>query len=160
MEGKTLWLLKSTPVKIMNIFVAKALLAPIVSLPGVIFTALACAFTLNLTVVDILFIFIIPILACMFSGFLGIIVNLKIPRFDWSTEITVIKQSLSVMFTLFLSMFFTAIPFALAIVPAAFLEEFSSVWSYGICIVYFFLLVLLEIFYLMTDGKKIWNELG
>lgn len=160
LEGKTLWLLKSTPVKAMDIFIAKALLAPIVSLPGVIFTAFASALTLKLPAVDVLFIFIIPILACMFSGFLGIIVNLKIPRFDWSTEITVIKQSLSVMFTLFLSMFFTAIPFAAAIIPAAFLERFSSVWAYGICIGYFFLLVLLEIFYLMTDGKKIWNELG
>lgn len=160
LEGKTLWLLKSTPVKPMNIFFAKALLAPIVSLPGVLFTAIASAVTLQLTAADILFIFMIPLLACVFSGFLGICVNLKIPRFDWTTEITVIKQSLSVIFTLFLSMFFTAIPFVAAIVPAAFLERFSSVWAYGICIVYFFLLVLLEIFFLATDGKKIWNELG
>lgn len=159
LEGKTLWLLKSTPVKPMKIFIAKALLAPIVSLPGVIFTAIASAVTLQLTVADILFIFFIPILACLFSGFLGICVNLRIPRFDWSTEITVIKQSLSVIFTLFLSMFFTAIPFVVAIIPAAFLERFSSVWAYGICIIYFFLLVVLEIFYLATDGKKIWNEL-
>lgn len=159
LEGKTLWLLKSTPVKPMNVFIAKALLAPIVSFPGVIFTVLASAVTLQLTAADLLFIFFIPILACLFSGFLGICVNLKLPRFDWSTEITVIKQSLSVIFTLFLSMFFTAIPFVVAIIPAAFLERFSSVWAYGICIIYFFLLVLLEIFYLATDGKKIWNEL-
>lgn len=159
LEGKTLWLLKSTPVKAMKIFFAKAVLAPIVSLPGVIFTAVASAVTLKLTPADICFIFFIPILACLFSGFLGICVNLRIPRFDWSSEITVIKQSLSVIFTLFLSMFFTAIPFVVAIVPAAFLERFSSVWAYGICIIYFFLLVLLEIFYLATDGQKIWKEL-
>lgn len=159
LEGKTLWLLKSTPIEPMKIFFGKALLAPLVSLPGVIFTAIASAVTLQLTAADILFIFFIPILACLFSGFLGICVNLRIPRFDWSSEITVIKQSLSVIFTLFLSMFFTAIPFVVAIVPAAFLERFSSVWAYGICIIYFFLLVLLEIFYLATDGQKIWKEL-
>ena len=153
-----MWMLKSTPVKPMKVFFAKALLAPIVSLPGVIFTSIASAIMLNLTSFDIMFIIFIPILACMFSGFLGICVNMKIPRFDWSTEITVIKQSLSVIFTLFLSMFFTAIPFVLAIVPAAYLEDFSALWSYGICIIYFLLLVLLEIFYLATDGKKIWNS--
>lgn len=158
LEGKTMWLLKSTPVKPMNVFFAKALLAPIVSLPGVLFTSIASAVTLELTLLDILFIILIPILACIFSGFLGICVNMKLPRFDWSTEITVIKQSLSVIFTLFLSMFFTAVPFVLAVVPAAYLEDFSSLWSYGLCIIYFLLLVLLEIFYLSTDGKKIWNS--
>ncbi len=158
LEAKTMWLLKSTPVKPMNIFFAKALLAPIVSLPGVIFTAAASAVMLDLTAADITFIVVIPVLACLFSGFLGICVNLKIPRFDWSTEITVIKQSMSVVFSLFLSMFFTAIPFVLAIVPAAYLEDYSSLWSYGLCIIYFVWLVALEVFFLATDGKKIWNS--
>ncbi len=159
LEGKTIWILKSTPLGAMKVFFAKALLAPIVCLPGVIFTAFASALTLKLKAADILFIIFIPILACLFSGFLGVCVNLKLPRFDWTNEITVIKQSLSVIFTLLLSMFFTAIPFTLAIVPSAYLEDFSSVWAYGICIVYFAALVLLEIFFLSTDGKKIWNEL-
>ena len=159
LEGKTIWILKSTPLTPMKVFVAKALLAPIVSLPGVIFTSIASALTLRLKSADILFIIFIPILACLFSGFLGVCVNLKLPRFDWTNEITVIKQSLSVIFTLLLSMFLTAVPFVLAIVPTAYLEDFSSVWAYGICIVYFVLLVALEIFFLMTDGKKIWEEL-
>ncbi len=159
LEGKTIWILKSTPLGAMKVFFAKALLAPIVSLPGVIFTALASALTLSLKPVDIMFIIFIPILACMFSGLLGVCVNLKLPRFDWTNEITVIKQSLSVIFTLMLSMFMTAIPFTLAIVPSAYLEDFSSLWAYGICIVYFFALVLLEIFFLATDGKKIWESL-
>ncbi len=160
LEGKTLWLLKSTPIDPMKIFFAKALMAPIVSLPGVIFTVIASAVTLDLTVADVLFIFFIPIIACVFSGFLGICVNLKIPRFDWSTEITIIKQSLSVVITLFLAMFFTSIPFVVAIVPAAYLEDFSALWSYGICIIYFVFLVILEIFYLYTDGKTLWRFLN
>ena len=159
LEGKTIWILKSTPLKTMYVFIAKALLAPIVSLPGVIFTAVACAVTLELTAADVLFIFLIPIIACVFSGLLGVCVNLKIPRFDWSSEITVIKQSWSVVFTLFLSIFFTAIPFVVAIVPAAYLEDFSSLWAYGICFFYFIAIVFLEIFYLATDGKKIWDSL-
>ncbi len=159
LEGKTIWILKSTPIKPMKVFFAKALLAPIVSLPGVCFTALASALTLDLNAPDILFIFAAPILACVFSGFLGVCVNLKLPRFDWTNEITVIKQSLSVIFTLLMSMFFTAVPFVVAIVPSAYLEDFSSLSAYGICIIYFILLILLEIFFLSTDGKKIWNEL-
>ncbi len=159
LEGRTIWILKSTPLNAMKVFFAKALLAPIVSLPGVFFTTIACAITLKLTLADILFIMLIPILACLFSGFLGVCVNLKLPRFDWTNEITVIKQSLSVIFTLLLSMFFTAVPFVVAIVPSAYLEDFSSVWAYGICIVYFTLLIGLELFFLATDGKKIWEEL-
>ena len=159
LEGRTIWILKSTPLNPMKVFFAKALLAPVVSLPGVCFTAIASAVKLHLPIQDILFIWFIPILACLFSGFLGVCVNLKLPRFDWTNEITVIKQSLSVIFTLLLSMFLTSIPFVLAIIPAAYLEDFSSLWSYGICIIYFLCLVGLELFFLATDGRKIWEEL-
>ncbi|MBQ2605082.1 MAG: hypothetical protein VZR27_07610 [Acutalibacteraceae bacterium] len=160
LEGKTIWLLKSTPIDPMKVFWGKALLSPIVSLPGVIFTSLASALTLELSSFDVAFIIIIPMISCLFSGFLGICINLKIPRFDWSTEITVIKQSLSVIVTLFVAMFFTSIPFVFAIIPAAYLPDFSAVMSYGLCIAYFLILVVLEIFYLSTDGKKIWDKLG
>ena len=159
LEGKTIWLLKSTPINPMKIFWGKAILAPVVSLPGVLFTSITSALMLEMKVVDVLFIMIIPVLACLFSGFLGVCINLRIPRFDWSTEITVIKQSLSVIITLLVSMFFTAVPFVLAIIPAAYLEDFSTVTSYGLCIIYFALLIGLEIFYLNTDGKKIWDTL-
>ncbi len=158
LEGKTLWILKSTPVKPMTVFLGKAVLSPIVSLPGVIFTAIASAVMLPLNSLDVLFVILTPVLACLFSGFLGVCINLKLPRFDWSAEITVIKQSLSVIITLLVAMFFTAVPFVVAIIPAAYLEDFSSLWSYGICIIYFVALIGLEIFYLMTDGKKIFNS--
>ena len=159
LEGKTLWLLKSTPIEPMKIFLGKAILSPVVSLPGVLFTSISAALKLNMGVADVLFVLIIPLLACLFSGFLGIIINLRIPRFDWSTEITVIKQSLSVIITLLVSMFFTAVPFVFAIIPAAYLEAFSTFTSYGLCIVFFVLMIGLEIFYLYTDGRKIWKGL-
>lgn len=158
LEGKTLWILKSTPIKPMTVFLGKAVLSPIVSLPGVIFTAIASAIILPLNSLDVLFVILTPVLACLFSGFLGVCINLKLPRFDWSAEITVIKQSMSVIITLLVAMFFTAVPFVVAIIPAAYLEDFSSLWSYGICIIYFVALIGLEIFYLMTDGKKIFNS--
>lgn len=159
LEGKTIWILKSTPLGAMKVFIAKALLAPIVSLPGVCFTAIAAALVLKLGVGDILFVLFVPLLASLFSGFLGVCVNLKLPRFDWTNEITVIKQSLSVIFTLLLSMFFTAVPFVVAIIPTAYLEDFSAVWAYSICLGWFIVLILLELFFLSTDGKKIWKEL-
>jgi len=160
LEGKTIWLLKSTPIDAMKVFWGKALMSPVISLPGIVFTTVASALTLELNVFDIIFIVVVPIISCVFSGFLGICINLKIPRFDWSSEITVIKQSLSVIVTLFVAMFFTAIPFVFAIIPAAYLPEFSSALSYGLCIAYFFILVLIEIFYLSTDGRKTWSSLG
>ena len=159
LEAKTLWILKSTPIQVTDIFIAKALLAPIVSLPGVIFTALVSAVCLPLSALDIIFIILAPVLACLFSGFLGICVNLKIPRFDWTAEITVIKQSMSVIITLLLAMFVTAIPFTVAILPAAYKDDWASVWPYLICVIYFVVIIALEIVYLMTKGKKDFDKL-
>lgn len=159
LEGKTLWILKSTPLNVMSVFIGKAVLAPIVSLPGIVFTSIVSGVCLELTFFETLFIILTPILACLFSGFLGVCINLKMPRFDWGSEIQVIKQSLSVVFTLLLAVFFTAIPFIFAIIPAAYLDYFSAVWSYTMCILYFVVLIALEVFYLATDGKKIFEKL-
>lgn len=159
LEAKTLWILKSTPIKPMDIFIAKAMLAPIISLPGIIFTSFVSAVCLPMSVLDILFIIISPFLACIFSGLLGVCVNIKLPRFDWTAEITVIKQSMSVVITLLTAMFVTAIPFTVAILPAAYKDDWASVWPYSICIVYFILMIVLEISYLMTEGKKAFNKM-
>lgn len=159
LEAKTLWILKSTPIKTMDVFIAKALTAPIVSIPGIVFTAAASAVCLNLSFWDIIFILITPILACLFSGFLGICVNLKLPRFDWAAEITVIKQSLSVVITLLAAIFVTAIPFVLVILPAAYKDDWMSVTPYSICIIYFLIAVAAEFIYLKTEGKKIFDRL-
>lgn len=158
LEGRTMWLLKSTPVRTMDVFWSKAVLAPIVSLPGVIFTAIVSAICLPLKPVDVAFIILAPLTACMFSGFLGVCINLRLPRFDWTTEITVIKQSLSVIVTLLVAMLFTIVPFLFALLPTAYFENFSYLWSYGICVGYFMAMSLLEIFYLATDGRKIFAK--
>ncbi len=158
-EGRTMWILRSTPTRTMDIFISKAMLNPIVSSPGIILTAIASAVRLSLNPLDVLFIILAPALACVFSGFLGVCINLKLPRLDWTSEITVIKQSLSVIITLLVSMIFTAVPFVFAVIPVAYLEDFSYLWSYAICIGYFAALIGLEIFYLMTDGKKIFEHL-
>lgn len=159
LEAKTLWILKSTPIKTIDVFVAKALLAPIISLPGILVTAVISAVCLPLSFLDILFIIVSPLAASIFSGFLGLCINLKLPRFDWAAEITVIKQSMSVIVTLLTAMFVTTIPYVLAILPAAYKDDWASVWPYSICVLYFLALAALEFFYLNTSGKKIFDKL-
>ncbi|MDE7390340.1 MAG: hypothetical protein K2M82_05315, partial [Lachnospiraceae bacterium] len=130
LEGKTLWLIKSTPVKCFDIFLTKSLMSPIISLPGILFTAIVSAVCLDISAVDVAFIVMAPFTACLFSGFLGVCVNLKLPRFDWATEITVIKQSMSVIVSLIISMIMTSVPFLFAILPVAYFETFSIYSSY------------------------------
>ena len=159
LEGKTLWILRSAPVDCMTVFLAKALVAPIITLPGIIFLTVISAIQFSVSWTDIIFIFVIPTLASFFSGILGVLINLRFPRFDWSAEIIVIKQSGSVLLSILGSIFITGLPFIFAIIFPALLPDFNLWISYMICLVYLSAVTLACCLILKCKGKTLYENL-
>ncbi|MBQ7522495.1 MAG: hypothetical protein IJU14_06415 [Clostridia bacterium] len=160
LEGKTLWILQSSPVNCMQIFMAKVLVAPIITLPGIIFLTVVSAIKFNVNVIDLIFIFFIPTLASFFSGVLGVLINLRFPRFDWSSEIIVIKQSGSVLLALLGAIFITGLPFIFAIIFPALLPNFHIGISYAICLIYLITVTVVCCLLLKSKGKKMFMTLN
>lgn len=159
LEAKTLWMLKSFPVEPMKIFTAKFLVSPVITLPGIIITAVCCALSMPVNALDFVFIILIPVLASVFSGMLGLLINLKLPRFDWAHEIIVIKQSGSVIISLIASAVLTAIPFMFAIMLPVINPDFDVIFSYMICVVYFSAVIMLCRWLLKKVGTRLFNSL-
>ena len=159
LEGKTLWILRSTPVDCMTIFLSKALVAPIITLPGIIFMTVVSAVKFPLSLTDILFVFCVPTLASFFSGILGVLINLRFPRFDWSAEIIVIKQSGSVLLTILGSIFITGLPFIFAIILPALIPDFGIWISYMICAVYLVVVTTVCFLLLKYKGRALYENL-
>ena len=113
----------------------------------------------NVTAVDVLFIFLIPTMASFFSGILGVLINLRFPRFDWSAEIIVIKQSGSVLLTLLGSIFITGFPFIFAVIFPALISDFNILISYMICFVYLLGVIVGCWFILKFKGRKLYENL-
>ncbi len=158
LEGKTLWILKSTPLRVRDIFVGKMLLSVGVCLPAIVFATIVTSIFLPMDILGSIFIFVVSVLCSVFSGFLGICVNLLLPRFDWTSEIMAIKQGGSVIVTLFASMFLVSPMFVIFSVIQVMIPNFQIIISYLGCVLYFVILIGLEILFLRFKGKKIFNN--
>ncbi len=155
LEGKNLWILKAMPVSAKQILLSKlrfhcVMSAPIAALSGCV---LSIAFGCGLA--DILLCTLVPAAMMIVSGLLGLICNLKWPRFDWLSEAYPCKQAASVGIVLLSLM---GIPVVLGI-GYFLLSRFLSPTAFlGIVAALFLLSIVLLYRVLITWGAKKWDS--
>ena len=116
LEGKTLWLLKSLPVKPRTILMSKVNLHLVIALPPTLIASVCCIIALPMSAADAAAVVIVPALVTLFGALLGVVTNLHFPKFDYINETAVIKNSMSVMITMFASWAVLAAPVILYVV--------------------------------------------
>lgn len=97
-EGKTLWILRSSPVKARTIIFAKFLLCALPSFVSLTYTLIMFNICIvgKLNAVAVVFSIVVGIgLPIMISSW-GLIANLLLPSLDWESENQVVKRSASV----------------------------------------------------------------
>ncbi len=156
LEGKTLWILKSLPIDPKDVFYAKVMASLIITVPPTVLSAAAVWFVLRLDFLLGLFVVLTPTVLQVFISLLGIWLNLKMPRFDWVSEIAVIKQSGSVMIAVFGGMAIVAVP---ALVYVFLASSVPAAVYLALCTVLFAVLSLIFVYLLKSSGEKIFSEL-
>lgn len=101
LEGKSFMLLKSLPVRPLDAFNAKIKLNLLIGIPSILIAGSACWFAFNLPPLQGLFTIILPLCAQCFAAVFGMFANISFPRFDWRNETVAIKQSASVVVSIF-----------------------------------------------------------
>ena len=97
LEGRSIYMLKSLPLRAMDVLAAKAWVNLVMSIPAIVITAVICWFVLPLSPWHMAVLLILPCLVQLFSALMGLIANLLFPRFDWVNETVVVKQSAATM---------------------------------------------------------------
>ncbi|GHU92829.1 hypothetical protein FACS189479_02840 [Spirochaetia bacterium] len=100
LEGKTRWLISSLPVKTGMIFVAKIALNLTIMVPSILIASPLFARALFLTGMSLAFVFITPLVYALLTAVLGLAINLRFPKYDWTTEQQAVKQSASVILSM------------------------------------------------------------
>lgn len=113
LEGRQLWILKAHPVRTGDIFWAKSMLNIILVVPVAVVSALMIGIRMGMPFLHILGLIAALALLSFLISFLGLIANLLFPRFDWDSETSVVKQSMSVMISMLFDFAAAAIPFIL-----------------------------------------------
>ncbi|MEG1559466.1 MAG: hypothetical protein RRY79_01145 [Clostridia bacterium] len=155
MEGKHLPLLKMLPVSTMTIFYAKLKVYFAMAIPTILIdsTLIMTVFKPS-TIADLLYMYAMPLIFMMFSGFFGLYINLVFPKLDWTTEAQYAKQSTSTFIGIFSGM----------IIPMIFIFIATSlpidpyIFKIGTTL---FMLLLTALFYalLKHDGVKRFQKL-
>lgn len=115
LEGKSIDLLKSLPVSPKDIVWAKAGVSLTLTVPAVIINGAIVSAIFGAPPTYALFIILIPLLVAVATAVIGVLVNLKFPSLNWSTEVTVVKQSASTMVMTLLGFLITAAALVLGI---------------------------------------------
>lgn len=118
LEGKTLWILKSMPLKAREILTAKLFAAATTTaVPSVIFVTV-CIIFLQIPPVFAAAAYIVALAVSIFNSGFGLIINMQMPRFDWVSETVCIKQSGSVGVSMIVTMFLSLIVGGLSLLAA------------------------------------------
>lgn len=104
LEGKNLWIIKSSPIRSVDLIHAKLVPHLILSLPTTLVLSVSAFIALGVEIIYLPFVIITPLLADLFFAFFGLFVNILMPKFDFDNEAQVIKQSGASFVTVFSGM--------------------------------------------------------
>lgn len=97
LEGKNLWIIRSVPVTPKTIFDSKILVNLTLTLPVAVGGGLMLNLRIRPAAADGLFLILAPVVCALFSAVWGMYLNIKMPRYNWESEMTVVKQGFAAM---------------------------------------------------------------
>ena len=154
-EGKNLWILKSLPIDIKDIFKAKVSMSLILSIPAIVISSLIISFGLSLSIIDTIFIIVFASVYNVFIAISGLFINILYPKFDWKQEIQAVKNTISVTITIFLSI----IPVGIGFGVYKLLPSVNIIMFMIISLVIESILVALVVRILNTKGQEYFKKL-
>lgn len=157
LEGKNLWIAQSLPVSGGDVLISKGLAHIAVSTPILLVVGTIINAVIKPEPLYMVLMYVAPMVITVFTGFLGVVINIHLPKFDWVNEAVAVKGSASGMISMFGSMAILLIP---SVVYVRFLMEIVSMGTYIIVLSVVFVLISIGLcYYLKTKGKAMFEAL-
>lgn len=165
LEGKQLWILKSSPIKFRTITLSKIALDFIISCIISVITVLIMVVLYQTTMPYAFSVFVTLMLFTIHVSLLGYIINLLLPKFNWELPIKVVKQSASVMVHMIISiavsigMIVIGIQIVIKALDYSYKMETASYMALGFVFVISCVFILIEVMVLKKFGLKMFKKL-
>lgn len=116
LEGKSRWIICSAPVRAIDIFHAKIAVNLTVICPFALISAILTGIKMEVSWTQAVFLCIIPSVYACFISVLGMYMNARFPKYDWTSEYYAVKGgSISVFATLGIGMLSSFVPLSICI---------------------------------------------
>lgn len=129
LEGKERWITKSLPISEKLQYDSKLFMYWIVCAPFYVISVAVSAFYLKFYGMELVWLLLIPVIYFVFSGVVGIWINLKFPKFDWENETQVVKQGIGTLISMLISIIAVIVPAVLAFLAGDFYRDVELVCS-------------------------------
>ena len=156
LEGKQLWILRSMPISAVTVISAKALFNILLLVPVTLLAGIVLMIVLKISLWNFVVMMIIPILTAILISYLGVLINLWIPKFDYENENLLIKQSTSSTILLFFGFFYIL---ALSGITIWLMFQISLNILAGIIIAILAIMATIAVVLCYTVGQRIFNRL-
>jgi len=128
LEGKSFWILKSSPVNEKTLFNSKVFLNFIIVEPFILIASVLFTIAFKLSVLQLILSFVIATVFCLIISVGGLFLNILLPKLKWDNETTVVKQGLPVLLTMIFGML-------LCVMPVGIYKLFTSLNILGVAFV-------------------------
>lgn len=147
MEGRSLWIIKSMPVRARDWFSGKLAVTMVLAVPSILISSTLIVIGLKPGLLDAIWLYLTPLAYALAFGVFGLWLNIRMPRMDWKTEAEAVKQSGSVMISVFTGM-------GAALLPGIFAAVLNSAFVVPISLLAILLLTLVLWRSLMKSGER------
>ena len=159
MEGKKFQALKSLPIKFKDIVLSKCSLNLFISVPAILISIIM--FTIVAKVSFVLFVVALCyLLVSTFSQtLLGLFMNLKFPKLNWTSETQAVKGSASMLLTMLINTLLAMLPMILYFVLSYLKIYIEPIIYLPLCLIYAIIIasVILTIF--IKKAEKLYNKI-
>lgn len=100
LEGKSLWIPQSLPVEPRQVLLAKTSVQLILTGVPLLFAVICAVSVVNTTLPLRILLFLMPLIFMVFSALFCTFIGLKMPLFNWTNELSPIKQSGAILIAL------------------------------------------------------------
>lgn len=147
LEGKNIWILQSSPVKVKTILNSKIALNLTLHMIGYIISVFVFILKFDMSSIQILNLIIVPICYSLFITVTGVALNKKYPNYEWESEMIVVKQSMPVILSGLIGVVALIIPIFLYLVLKLPITPVLQIIS-------FILFVILSVIYKKMSNSK------
>lgn len=155
LEGKNIWILKSSPIDEMEIFKSKILLNILLTIPISVISFLVIAIKLNFKLKTIVVVILSIVLLSIFIAILGLFINLIYPKLEFTSDVQVVKQSASVIISMISNILYVAMLFCIGYILK--INNFELFLIISNIITFISILVLYKL--LKTKGVELFKNL-
>lgn len=159
-EGKSIWILKTLPIKEGDLFKAKIIINLLITIPFIIVNNILVHIMIQFEMgtLETISMLLIPIIMTSIVSKLGLYINICFPKFDYSHPAQVVKQSLSVLVTMLFSNLLVLLLIGITAFTYFLCHKFEI--AYMMAIIFTIVVYFLISIVLMVKGTKKYKKIN